>query len=82
MNCPVCDMDQSPTQPQSGTHAYSIVYQCGSQYTYIVGDDDYEDAMIPCPFGECEHEWKCEWPGTYASLYQCTKCGKEDRRSD
>ena len=50
MNCPVCNMDQSPTQPQSGTHAYTTVYQCGAQYTYIVGDDEYEDAMVQCPF--------------------------------
>jgi hypothetical protein len=50
VTCPLCKAKQLPNenQPQSGTHAYTIVYECGAEVVCACG---YEDS--------CKVELKC-----------------------
>ena len=44
--CPVCNEGTilpDDQQPQPGTHAYTIVFDCGTEIDYAYGDDNPED---------------------------------------
>lgn len=38
--CPICSSPASDKQPQEGLHAYTTVYDCGTEITKAFGSDD------------------------------------------
>jgi len=51
MICPICNKGKAlpnEKQPQPGTHAYTIVYDCGTKIDYAYGYDDYEEVTVKC----------------------------------
>ena len=55
INCPICDtgiMLPDEEQPQAGTHAYTVVYDCGTEVDYTYGDIDYEEVSHKCTDGK------------------------------
>ena len=55
INCPICDTGivlPDEEQPQSGTHAYTVVYDCGTEVDYAYSDVDYEEITHKCSDGK------------------------------
>lgn len=41
--CPYCDGERLPEdkQPYTGLHCFTILYECGTDLTVIIGQDQY-----------------------------------------
>ncbi len=42
MKCPICERKEKKEQPQSGTHCYTTVFECGTELDFIIGEEGYE----------------------------------------
>tara|TARA_R110002020_G_scaffold41921_18_gene123270 strand:- start:747 stop:1130 length:384 start_codon:yes stop_codon:yes gene_type:complete len=49
-NCPHCKATQSKNQPPSGTHCWSLVYDCGYKETWCMYESEPSDIESNCPF--------------------------------
>lgn len=48
MKCPICGEKESKNQPQSGTHCYTTVFECGTELDFIYNDPDYQEFSQRC----------------------------------